>query len=152
MLTSALPNSRPVKSSFLKRRANRERARRHLRGCSGPASRAARRLNPWTPSTSSEDEKTPVFPLETVGSRSTDLLDGRRLGLEVPGCRHGSATTAIRHTYPLEVFSLYRYANYFFKNSEVSGIRDLIRTGLPSPQILQKLEILIFFMQVWLPT
>ncbi len=41
-----MPNGRLVK-----RRVESERVRRRLCGCSGPASRAARCLDPWTPST-----------------------------------------------------------------------------------------------------
>ncbi len=37
------------------------------------------------PSTTSEEEKTPVFPLETAGSRYTDLSDGWRLGTRSTG-------------------------------------------------------------------
>ncbi len=58
---------------------------RRLCGCSGPASRAAGNLDPGRPQLPSEDEKTPVFPLETAGSRSTDLSSGGQLGKEVPG-------------------------------------------------------------------
>ncbi len=70
------------KEEYWAKRVGGERQR--LCSCLGPASHAARCSDRWAPPTTSKEENTPVFPLETAGFWSTDLSNGRQLGKEVP--------------------------------------------------------------------